>query len=128
MHPISQAQAQVKEFMLKAKQDCPDRPTNIPDKIKYLRETLIKEENWEYFNAEFFEETADALCDLLYVVLGAGVAHGIDLGPCFEAVHESNMTKFIDGHMREDGKWIKGPSYTPPNLGSIIEEQLRRRL
>lgn len=34
----------------------------------------------------------------------------------FDEIHRSNMTKFIDGHRREDGKWIKGPSYTPANL------------
>lgn len=52
-------------------------------------------------------------CDLL----------GIDITPVFNEVMDSNMTKFIDGHRREDGKWIKGPSHRPADIRSILVSQ-----
>ena len=39
------------------------------------------------------KEMADALTDIQYVNDGAAVACGIDLEPCAEEVHRSNMTK-----------------------------------
>ena len=72
-------------------------------------------------------EVADGLCDIEYVNQGAGVAFGIDLEPCWDEVHDSNMSKFIDGHKDpETGKWIKGPSYRPANLEPIIDAQIER--
>lgn len=38
-------------------------------------------------------ETVDALCDLMYVVLGMGTAMGVDLDVAFSLVHENNMSK-----------------------------------
>lgn len=68
-------------------------------------------------------EAADAVADLNYVVNGSAVALGIDMEPIDEEVHASNMSKFIDGHRREDGKWVKGPSYRPANIKPLIEAQ-----
>lgn len=68
-------------------------------------------------------EIADALTDLLYVVYGAGHAYGIDLDKCFAEVQRSNMSKLgEDGKAikREDGKVLKGPNYSPPNLRKIL--------
>lgn len=68
-------------------------------------------------------EVADALTDLLYVIYGMGHSFGLDLQKCFDEVHRSNMSK-LDEYgkpiYREDGKILKGPSYTPPNLKDII--------
>lgn len=67
----------------------------------------------------------DALADINYVSYGAAVAYGLDLEPFEQEVHESNMTKFIDGHKDpETGKWIKGPSYRPVNFKPILDKQL----
>lgn len=120
-------QEQVREFMLKAGQECPVKPTLPPKSICDLRYSLIDEELtelWEAFQSRNIIETADAITDLLVVVLGTAVACGIDIQPCWDEVHRSNMTKFIDGHRREDGKWVKGPSYSPANLQPILTEQL----
>lgn len=118
---------QVKEFMMKSGQYCPFRPM-IPDKdTRYLRVSLIQEELDELdlaLSTHDLVEAADAIADLLYVVLGTAVACGIKIQPIWDEVHRSNMTKFIDGHKNADGKWVKGPSYTPANLGPIIAEQL----
>ena len=72
-------------------------------------------------------DAADALGDLLYVAYGAAVAWGIEIDPVLEEIHRSNMTKFIDGHKREDNKWVKGPSYTPANVRAVLEGQNARR-
>ena len=120
-------QEQVREFMLKAGQECPVKPTLPPKSICDLRYSLIDEELtelWEAFQSRNITEVADAITDLLVVVLGTAVACGIDIQPCWDEVHRSNMTKFIDGYKREDGKWVKGPSYSPASLQPILTEQL----
>lgn len=68
-------------------------------------------------------EIADAFSDLNYVNVGGQSAFGIDGEPCDLEVHESNMSKFIDGHKDEHGKWIKGPSTRPPDLRPILIAQ-----
>ena len=62
---------------------------------------------------------AKELSDLSYVVYGTAVEFGIDLDECVVLVHESNMTKLgEDGKpiFRHDGKVLKGPNYSPPDL------------
>lgn len=64
---------------------------------------------------------ADAIGDLLYVVLGAAVTYGIPAGAIFDEIHASNMTKDVrdpnDTRLRN-----KGASYRPPDLESILRE------
>ena len=123
---MKKEQEQVSEFMIKAGQECPEKPILIDSHIFKLRHVLILEELEELRMADFNDdlvEVADAIGDLLVVVLGTAVAYGIDIDPIFQEIHRSNMSKFIDGHKREDGKWIKGPSYSPANLKPIIEAQ-----
>jgi predicted HAD superfamily Cof-like phosphohydrolase len=69
-------------------------------------------------------EAYDASIDLTVFALGNNLAMGADTCPGWLEVHRSNMSKFIDGHKREDGKWIKGPSYSPANLAPIIRAQI----
>jgi len=66
----------------------------------------------------------DAVLDILVFAVGTAIALGLELEPGWEEVHRSNMTKFIDGFLREDGKWMKGPSYDPPRLAPIIQAQI----
>lgn len=134
-------QQEIKEFMIRAGQDCPYKPTVPTIEVAELRIKLIKEELNELYEAiglgrKFVAqdetelvpcnliEVADAVTDLLVVTIGCAIACGIDIQPCWDEVHRSNMTKFIDGYKREDGKWIKGPSYSPANLKPIIEKQM----
>lgn len=101
-------------------------PRSLTDPEWGRRYKLIDEELGEYAEAAANDDlvgVADAICDLLYVVLGTAVEHGIDIAPCFEEVHRSNMTK-VGGYKNEYGKWVKGPNYVRPELEPIIEEQL----
>ena len=69
-------------------------------------------------------QAADALADIRYVADGAALEWGIPLEKCLREVHRSNMSKLgEDGRpiLREDGKILKGPHFTPPDLASIIE-------
>ena len=90
-----------------------------------LRLALIEEEWHELLEAQEdrnLVEVADALTDLLYVIYGAGHAYGIDLDSCFEEVHESNMSKLVNGYAQKNemGKVMKGPEYFPPNLAGVL--------
>lgn len=68
-------------------------------------------------------EVADALGDLDYVVQGSNLVFGIPAEEVVAEIHRSNMSKLgADGKpiCREDGKILKGPNYSPPDLASII--------
>ena len=64
------------------------------------------------------KELLDALCD--QIVTAVGVAHmfGMNIEAAMAEVNRSNFSKFVDGKplFNENGKIIKGPNYTPPNL------------
>jgi len=64
-------------------------------------------------------EVADALGDILYVVMGMANRFGIDMELIFDEIHRSNMTK-IGGHINENGKYIKPSTYSPANLEPIL--------
>jgi len=94
--------------------------------VAELRYELIREELEEMREALDSKDMvgiADALSDLLYVVYGAGHSFGINLDACFNEVHRSNMSKLgADGKpiYREDGKVLKGPDYSEPDLKKIL--------
>jgi predicted HAD superfamily Cof-like phosphohydrolase len=73
-------------------------------------------------------DAADAIADLNYVVAGAAVTMGLDTETLGDEVHRSNMSKvWPDGtvrHRESDGKVLKPPTYSPPNLESIIYPQV----
>ena len=95
-----------------------------------LRFNLMKEENEEYLeaaNANDVVEVADALGDMLYILAGTIIEHGMQykIAEVFDEIQRSNMSKLgEDGHpiFREDGKVLKGPNYFKPNIGEILEK------
>lgn len=106
---------------------------------------LIREEVKEV--AEAAAHLLKELCDLVYVIAQASIK-GVSLttlehqtqvniitlietygppfdpvfGEAFKRVHESNMSKLVDGKplRREDGKVLKGPNYKLPSLIDLI--------
>jgi predicted HAD superfamily Cof-like phosphohydrolase len=120
----------VKEFMVVFGQEVQEYPNLPPEEVVDLRLDLINEEVGELCEAVEYNdmiEIADALTDILYVTYGMGAALGIDLDKCFEEVQRSNMSKLgEDGKpmYREDGKVLKGPNYSPPDLTSVLNESL----
>lgn len=76
---------------------------------------------FEYEKQPDLVQCADGAADLWYVgVAGVSTLCGFDICPVVAEVTRSNMSKFIDGHRRDDGKWVKGPSYSPANLEDKI--------
>jgi len=93
---------------------------------------LIKEEFNEFIEAEgmlfresdrFKEECLKELADLVYVCYQYAANMGWDLDRALELIHKSNLSKLDENGKpiyREDGKILKGPNYTKPNLNSLI--------
>jgi predicted HAD superfamily Cof-like phosphohydrolase len=106
-----------------------DTPTaNIGADRNLLRFNLMKEENEEYFEAAQngdLVEVADALGDMLYILAGTIIEHGMQhkIVEVFDEIQRSNMSKLgEDGKpiYREDGKVLKGPNYFKPNIAEIL--------
>lgn len=133
---LGQAQRDVAQFMREVKGlYVPGHPWVPLQAVSNLCLSLIFEEAKELDKAAYdlnhsvgypedFVQVADALADLIYVVLYTANAYGIDLEPVWQEVQRSNMTK-KGGPKRADGKQLKGPDYSPPNLLPIIEHQIK---
>lgn len=123
-----EAQKMVREFHKEFDIHVAESPS-VPDpKTTILRERLIQEEFDELkeaLKAENLPAIAKELADLLYVVYGTAVSYGIDMAPVFREVQRSNMSK-VGGYKREDGKWVKPPTYSPARIAPILESQQRR--
>jgi len=107
-----------------------NEPTaNIGEARNLLRFNLMKEENEEYFEAannNDLVEVADALGDMLYILAGTIIEHGMQykIAEVFDEIQRSNMSKLgEDGKpiYREDGKVLKGPNYFKPNIQEVLD-------
>jgi predicted HAD superfamily Cof-like phosphohydrolase len=138
-------------FMQKAGQATPEKLTIPSESDRILRAKLILEEAFELINkglgigvanfGHFLKpddfnyvitgeadpiESLDGAADLLWTgVGGVAIIFGADLEPVLDEVDRSNQSKFIDGHRREDGKWQKGPSYSPADIKSVLRDRVR---
>ncbi|WP_438966912.1 hypothetical protein [Flavobacterium sp.] len=103
--------------------------SDLGENKNLLRFNLMKEENEEYLEAvqnNDLTETADALGDMLYILCGTILEHGLQhkIEEVFEEIQRSNMSKLDhDGKpiYREDGKVMKGPNYFKPNFEAILK-------
>ena len=102
---------------------------NIPEEIKELRFKLMEEENLEYLKAtkeNDLVEIADALGDMLYILCGTIISHGLQnkIEEIFQEIQSSNMSKLGKNGKpiyREDGKVLKGPNYFKPDIRKILK-------
>ena len=94
-----------------------------------LRYKLMREENEEYLEAandNDLVEVADALGDMLYILCGTIIEHGLQhkIEEVFNEIQRSNMSKLGENGepiYREDGKVLKGPNYFKPDIKAILE-------
>ena len=103
---------------------------HLGETVNMLRYNLMKEENEEYLEAVMNNdkiEIADALGDMLYILCGTIISHGLQhkIEEVFDEIQRSNMSKL--GHdgkpiYREDGKVMKGPNYFKPDFREILAE------
>ncbi|WP_417351625.1 MazG nucleotide pyrophosphohydrolase domain-containing protein [Flavobacterium alkalisoli] len=102
---------------------------SLGEAVNMLRFNLMKEENEEYLDAvqnNDLAEIADALGDMLYILCGTIIEHGLQykIEEVFDEIQRSNMSKLgEDGKpiYREDGKVMKGPNYFKPNFEEILK-------
>ena len=102
----------------------------LSDQKLKLRFDLMAEENEEYLEAaqnNDLVEVADALGDMLYILCGTILEHGMQykIEAVFNEIQHSNMSKLgVDGKpiYREDGKVMKGPNYFEPDILKILEQ------
>lgn len=139
----------VRKFMQAVGQSTPDSPTEPTREEKLLRAKLIFEEAIElsnalgvsisamvpqgelinstddlYFNNDLMFDmvgVVDGCCDLYWVGIGGvAVSCGFSLREPLDEVNRSNLSKIDNGHRREDGKWVKGPNYSPAKLDDKV--------
>jgi predicted HAD superfamily Cof-like phosphohydrolase len=104
----------------------------LPPGVLELRLKLLQEELDEYRQAAEagnLVAIADALTDILYVLFGTYVSHGLqDLATeLFVEVQRSNMSKLdAEGQpiVRADGKILKSSQFSEPDLATIIVRHL----
>ena len=93
-----------------------------------LRYKLMREENEEYLEAASINdlvEVADALGDMLYILCGTIIEHGLQhkIDEVFDEIQRSNMSKLGENGepiYRADGKVLKGPNHFTPNIAKIL--------
>lgn len=119
---------------------------SIPDGDSVrLRIRLITEEFFELLSATFhgdfkteqnavmlmveagelridFPELVDALGDLDYVIEGARLTFGVDGAGVMAVIQAANMAK-AGGERRPDGKILKPPGWTPPDIAGELVRQ-----
>ena len=99
----------------------------------YLQRKLISEEYNEFLDAHtkcalypstprYREDLLKEGADLVYVCFQYAVTAGFELDEALDRVHNSNMSKLVDGKPVKDetGKVMKGPNYKPPYLEDIV--------
>ena len=120
----------VKEFHTAFEIGYSENPkADLGENKNMLRFNLMKEENEEYLEAvqnNDLVEIADALGDMLYILCGTIIEHGLQdkIEAVFNEIQRSNMSKLdADGKpiYREDGKVMKGPNYFKPNFEEILK-------
>jgi predicted HAD superfamily Cof-like phosphohydrolase len=102
---------------------------SLGEAVNLLRYNLMKEENEEYLEAvqnNDLVEVADALGDMLYILCGTILEHGLQfkIEEVFNEIQRSNMSKLGENGLpiyREDGKVLKGPNYSKPDFKEILK-------
>jgi len=104
--------------------------SNLGEAKNILRYNLMKEENEEYLEAvqnNDLIEIADALGDMMYILCGTIIEHGLQhkIEEVFDEIQRSNMSKLDENGQpifREDGKILKSNLYFRPNIKEILDK------
>lgn len=94
------------------------------DRIQFQAK-LINEEYFEFIESLQKGDKSSQLkelTDLVYVCYQLAASVGWDLDEAYDLVHQSNMSKLVDGKplRNDDGKVLKGPNYRPPCLDHLV--------
>lgn len=118
----------VREFHAAFDQPDADAPNVGDETTNQLRIALLQEELFELQDALDARDPVavlDALTDLQYVLDGSYLQLGFAAvkDAALAEVHRSNMSKLGDDGKpvrREDGKIMKGPRYSKPDLAAVL--------
>lgn len=113
----------VKDFMLASGQPISIYPSFTDRDLINFRARLMQEELNEYKNAFTLPEIADAVADMLYVLIGTALTHGLPLKELMVEVCQSNASKIgEDGKVVKDknGKVLKPEWYEPPDVEKVL--------
>jgi predicted HAD superfamily Cof-like phosphohydrolase len=144
----SSHQLRVEIFMARAGQAVPLTPVMPDEDTRRFRAKIILEETMETIKAlgcsvvinqktmlpeigEFrykpdLIEIVDGCADIRVVTTGTLSACGVADHEIQLEVDLNNLGKFGPGsYKREDGKWMKPPTWTPPNIERILQEQAK---
>ena len=79
----------------------------------------------EAFDKGDIVETADALADIIYVTAQQARLWGFPIDALLREVQRSNMSKADENGnpiLREDGKVLKSPLWSPPDILKVLKE------
>ena len=113
--------ALLEKFHEKFKTPILNKPSSISEDRYELRFDLMEEEIKEYLEAARvgnLEDIAKELADVLYVVYGTVLEHGLQekIVEIFEEVHRSNMTKEYSAFSKPK----KGKNYSEPEVNNFL--------
>jgi len=126
-------QDDVELFMKQGLQDypvvsCLDVPTitdDVDPQIGLYMDLITEEyhELKEAYKDQDVVEVADALADMVWVIMGMASTLGMDFNDIWEEVKRSNMSKFTNNIIIRDGKTgkiLKPSTFSEPNLAPIL--------
>lgn len=120
---MSQAMSDIQDFHKKFGLAYEGPPRILPADIERFRIGFMQEELDEFGEAcakKDLVKAADALGDLMYVLLGTAYLMGLPLDEIFEVIHAANMTKVraVDiGESKRGSTFdvVKPPGFVPPD-------------
>jgi len=120
--------ADIKQFQTIFGFNVQPEPVIPSEDVEVLRNSLLVEEVeelWEASRNGDIVEVADAITDILYIVLGTACEYGVidKLEECWDLVHQNNMGKVHpDGTIkrREDGKILKPEGFKKVELSTLF--------
>ena len=126
-------QDDVELFMKQGLQDypvvsCLDVPTitdDVDPQIELYMDLITEEyhELQEAYKQQDVVEVADALADMVWVIMGMASTLGMDFNDIWEEVKRSNMSKFTNNIIIRDGKTgkiLKPSTFSEPDLAPIL--------
>lgn len=95
---------------------------NVAQFVMY--ETLVQEEYSEWVQSLDDVEDADAVIDLIVVLIGYGLSKGWPMQALWDEVMRSNMAKIDPAtgmvRRREDGKILKPNGWASPDIAGVL--------
>jgi predicted HAD superfamily Cof-like phosphohydrolase len=130
---MSSIEAQVRQFNTTYGKAMSDKPRLPTEPEANLMHSLILEELMELNQAiddKNMIEVADALADIIYVAAQQATVIGMPVDALLREVQRSNLSKLGENGKpiyRGDGKVLKGPNFSEPDITSVLLAYCKER-